>query len=520
MVKEMNRKKRILVASPVHQKPEILSLFLYSLERLKQDDIALSFYFIDDNKNLESSRLLTQFQERNESVILEKSNYQDIYLRDGITHYWNEHLVWKVASFKNSIINYAKEKNYDYLFLVDSDLLLFPQTISHLIQQKKDIISEVFWTKWQQDSMDQPQVWLYDEYIQYHKQRGEHLSDEQINARYHEFINKMREPGVYEVGGLGACTLISQNALKRGVNFNQIPNLTFWGEDRHFCVRAAAIGLSLYVDTHYPSYHIYRDTDMKGGQEFLEKTKEKQETAQPNVYIVNFKKPKLTLSMVIKNEENRYLKEALRNHLPYIDEAVIIDDGSTDNSVEICKEILKTIPLKIVKNEVSRFSNEVELRKQQWKETISTEPDWILNLDADEMFEERASQDIQHLLIQEDYDLYSFRIYDFWNDTHYREDDYWRAHFFYRPFLLRYRKDFLYTWKETPQHCGRFPKNIFQLPNSISSLRVKHYGWSKLEHRREKYKRYLNLDPHAQYGIKEQYQSILDENPNLVKWKE
>ncbi|RBN36101.1 glycosyl transferase, partial [Priestia megaterium] len=67
------------------------------------------------------------------------------------------------------------------------------------------------------------------------------------------------------------CTLISQKALQKGINFSKISNLTFWGEDRHFCIRAAALGLSLYVDTHYPAYHIYRDTDIKGGQEFLER---------------------------------------------------------------------------------------------------------------------------------------------------------------------------------------------------------------------------------------------------------
>lgn len=516
----MEVKKKILVASPIHQKPGILKMFLQSLEHLKQEDITLNFFFIDDNKNSESSHLLMQFQERIQSVIIEKSNYQDVYYRDGKTHYWNEHLVWKVASFKDSIIQYAKEKNYDYLFLVDSDLLLFPETISHLVQQKKEIISEVFWTKWQPESMEQPQVWLYDEYTQYHKQSGEHLSDEQVRIRYQEFLSKLREPGVYEVGGLGACTLISKNALQQGVNFSKIPNLTFWGEDRHFCIRAAAIGLSLCVDTHYPAYHIYRDTDMKGGQEFLEQAKGNQQTVHSNIYITSPKKTKLTLSMVIKNEEDRYLKEVLRKHLPYIDEAVIIDDGSTDNSIEICKNTLKTVPCKIIRNEVSKFSNEIELRKQQWEETISTEPDWILNMDADEIFEDKFRQDIQHLLVQDTFDLYSFRIYDFWNETHYREDSYWQAHFFYRPFLVRHRKDFPYTWKETPQHCGRFPKNIFQLPNSISPLRVKHYGWSKLAYRLEKHKRYLNLDPHAQYGIKEQYESILDENPNLVKWEE
>ncbi|WP_309444623.1 glycosyltransferase, partial [Bacillus tropicus] len=255
--------------------------------------------------------------------------------------------------------------------------------------------------------MEQPQVWLYDEYTQYHKQPGEDLSTEQIKVRYQEFIAKVRTPGVYEVGGLGACTLISQNALQKGVNFNKIPNLTFWGEDRHFCIRAAAMGLSLYVDTRYPAYHIYRDTNIKEGQEFIKKITARQKTIQSNIYVPTTKKTKLTLSMVIKNEENRFLKEVLRSYVPYIDDVVIIDDGSTDNSVEVCKEVLKTVPYKIIRNEVSKFSNEVELRKQQWEETVNTEPNWILNMDADEIFEDKFDRDIQQLLTQRDYDLYS-----------------------------------------------------------------------------------------------------------------
>ncbi|MQR86497.1 glycosyltransferase [Bacillus megaterium] len=516
----MTHKLRVLIASPIHQKPEILSLFLESLKQLKKEELLVHFYFIDDNGNVDSSRLLVQFQECIGSVIIEKSSYQDVYSKDEQTHHWNEHLVWKVANFKNSIIKYAKEKNYDYLFFLDSDLLVCSKTLVHLIQQQKDIISEIFWTKWQPESIEQPQVWLYDEYTQYNIQPGEQLSGDQINIRYQDFITKLRNPGVYKVGGLGACTLISQNALQKGVNFSKIPNLTFWGEDRHFCIRAAAIGLSLHVDTHYPAYHIYRDTDIKGGKTFLKQNMVRQKVSTLNINVSTPTKPTLTLSMIIKDESNRFLKEVLKSHLPYIDNAVIIDDGSTDNSVEVCREVLKTVPCKIVQNKVSKFSTEVELRQQQWEETIRMDPNWILNVDADELFEDKFKQEVEQLLEQEDYDLYSFRLYDFWSHTHYREDEYWYAHLFYRPFLARYRSNFSYEWKETPQHCGRFPKNIFQLPNSISNLRVKHYGWSKLEYRLEKYKRYLAADPEARYGIKEQYDSILDESPNLIKWEE
>ena len=46
---------------------------------------------------------------------------------------------------------------------------------------------------------------------------------------------------------------------------------------------------------------------------------------------------KLTLSMIVKNEENRYLERALKEHKKYIDSAVIIDDGSTDRTCRYSK---------------------------------------------------------------------------------------------------------------------------------------------------------------------------------------
>lgn len=69
--------------------------------------------------------------------------------------------------------------------------------------------------------------------------------------------------------------------------------------------------------------------------------------------------------MIVRNEERRYLKEALETHRPWIDQAVIIDDGSTDGTAALCRELLDGIPLVLVENPVSRFSDEVRLRKQR-----------------------------------------------------------------------------------------------------------------------------------------------------------
>lgn len=205
-------------------------------------------------------------------------------------------------------------------------------------------------------------------------------------------------------------------------------------------------------------------------------------------------------------------------HREFIDAAVIIDDCSDDETVAICMEMLAGIPLRIVSNPRSEFSNEIELRKRQWQETAATNPEWILNLDADEIFETKMRDDVPAMVNQHVIDTFGFRLYDMWSETHYREDNYWQAHLFYRPFLVRYRPDIEYRWKETPQHCGRFPLNVLEFPFAIHEARLKHYGWATPEDRQHKYNRYMQLDPDARYGWREQYDSILDQAPPLKEW--
>ena len=110
---------------------------------------------------------------------------------------------------------------------------------------------------------------MFDVYEQYYRKSGENITDEEKIKRHEDFINNLRKPGIYEVGGLGACTLISKKAIKAGVNFKEIRNISFWGEDRHFCIRAQALGFDLFVNTHYPAYHIYREADLVGVNSYI-----------------------------------------------------------------------------------------------------------------------------------------------------------------------------------------------------------------------------------------------------------
>lgn len=234
---------------------------------------------------------------------------------------------------------------------------------------------------------------------------------------------------------------------------------------------------------------------------------------------------RITLSMCMKNEASNYLCQMLESCARYIDEAVIIDDASTDNSVDICTEILSrnNIKHKIIENESSMFDREFSLREKLWEETVKSNPDWILFLDADEIFEERFAKDIKTLLMSDpSVWVYRFRLFDMWDSHHFREDVNWNAHFRYTPFLLRYNPNFKYLFSrhKKNQHCGRMPENVRWLKSANSDLRLKHYGWADKNRRLVKYLRYKKLDPKGVYGNSEQYDSILDENVNLVLWRE
>lgn len=263
-------KSKILIGSPVRQKPKILKEFLDSLSELDRSGLKTDFMFIDNNDINRSSKLLNEFSVEGSVTYVEREKPIQVYNCNEVTHHWNNDLVWKLASLKNYILKFALENGYSHVFFIDSDLILHPKTLKQLLAADKDIISEIFWTKWNPEAIEMPQVWLSGQYS-FHL-GGNTLSPQAAIQLAYRFFDQLRVPGIYEVGGLGACTLVSARAIANGVSFDQISNLDYWGEDRHFCIRAAVLGFKLYVDTHYPAFHIYREHDLSRVADYKKKT--------------------------------------------------------------------------------------------------------------------------------------------------------------------------------------------------------------------------------------------------------
>lgn len=374
-MKKGKSKQNILIASPVRQTAPVLREFLESLCVLERTTVRTDYLFVDDNEETASSDMLRDFVTENEGTIItvdavlneDEDHQKGSYTKDEGGHYWQDEQVWRVAGLKNQILKYVCEHRYDAVFLIDSDLVLHPRTLEQLVSTEKEIVSNIFWTRWQPGAREMPQVWLQDEYQLYRRgvkvAEGTEADNQTIQTEV--FLQQLHHPGCYEVGGLGACTLIRRNVLEAGVTFDQIPNVSFWGEDRHFCIRAQALGFSLFVDTHHPAYHIYRLSELPGVAAYNRRVRRAEETIT------------ITLCMIVKNEENS-LARCLDSVNGIADEVIIVDTGSTDRTRQIAARYTEHIM------DFEWVDDFAAARNFAFDQATS---EYILWLDADDVFE-------------------------------------------------------------------------------------------------------------------------------------
>lgn len=134
--------------------------------------------------------------------------------------------------------------------------------------------------------------------------------------------------------------------------------------------------------------------------------------------------PKLTAMMIVHNEADRYLKRCLESLLTFVDNIIIMDDASEDDTPELC---LSYPRVKLYRQPHSVFlTDEAELRRELWQYTLENKPEWILAIDADEFLEESCFKEIPYLLRQSYFKTIRFRLFDCWgNEDFFRVDGLW-----------------------------------------------------------------------------------------------
>jgi len=101
----------------------------------------------------------------------------------------------------------------------------------------------------------------------------------------------------------------------------------------------------------------------------------------------------LSLVMITKNEEKNIAK-SLNSVKDLVSEIIVVDSGSTDNTVEIAQQY----GAKIFKRDFDSFSNQ-----KNYAMSLATN-DWILHLDADEVLSPELKQEIAQTIPNTEYD--------------------------------------------------------------------------------------------------------------------
>lgn len=101
--------------------------------------------------------------------------------------------------------------------------------------------------------------------------------------------------------------------------------------------------------------------------------------------------PKLSLCMIVKNEES-VIKDCLESVQGVVGQIVVVDTGSTDNTVEICKKYGAEVYFYRWRDDFSAARNE---------SIKYARGEWILWMDADERLDPGSVEKLKRLLVAE-----------------------------------------------------------------------------------------------------------------------
>lgn len=201
-------------------------------------------------------------------------------------------------------------------------------------------------------------------------------------------------------------------------------------------------------------------------------------------------KRNITGLLRVKNEE-RWLPYLLKQLENICDNILVIDDGSTDESLEILKSFNK---VKVISQYDKPFHGGRDwIHLHKWANDFH--PTWIIAIDADCAFEDNSEYRILELLDNSDefVDAWKFPYFYMWeNKMQYRND----YHYKNKELIAIYRYNNNQLPRNVIAHSTPIPKEILKngLIRKCDDIRIKHFGYMYEEDRNFKYNFYTKRD--------------------------
>jgi len=231
--------KKILITAPVHQKANIFIEYLNSLKNLiiPKGYIIKKYFYLHNCSDLISFLQPDEYEEFNDD-----SKYEFFNHNFEINNY-------KALQYmRSAALEKARKENFDYVFSVDSDILLHPKCLQFLLEDNKDIVGMINWFSSNTDkNIVLPNCYDMDYW------------------KWWENNSILYTKGIYERGIISATVLLGKRIIENEkINYYALDNIecSQW-EDYALSLKAHILipDLTMYIDTRLPSRHLYKEKD-------------------------------------------------------------------------------------------------------------------------------------------------------------------------------------------------------------------------------------------------------------------
>lgn len=189
--------------------------------------------------------------------------------------------------------------------------------------------------------------------------------------------------------------------------------------------------------------------------------------------IRKIKLPQMKIVAIVRTKNSMLMfNESLSELSSLVDEIIVLDNGSTDGTLQACDKFPKIVKI-IQHNDADNF-HEGRDRNLMLTEARKRYPDWITLADPDEVFEKNFTRDILDKYTHSGYDRIGFRMCNFWLSMKYCRFD--RDWFKYTltPQRQIWRNLEGTYFEDIVIHAGLRGINSKMY---ISPFRIKHYGY-------------------------------------------
>lgn len=201
---------------------------------------------------------------------------------------------------------------------------------------------------------------------------------------------------------------------------------------------------------------------------------------------------RIVAAILARNEAGRDLEAVLANAKSYADTVLLLDDGSTDSTVQMAIAAGAKVKSRQTGPE-GMWGNESPARQELWEWACEEAGDgWIIIADADMIL----VGDPRPLAESWACNAWAWVLYDQWSDTHYRSDEWWVGHLHPRVWMVnpsRVPEGWRAEWPQRGIHVGHIPHNFPLVACGLDPKIIswRHLSFSTPERRVAKWKQYM-----------------------------